>query len=123
VIYYQKLEIALIRYHHYLDEIDLDPASPVIIEMTVSGECEFAQCGIAPDDVRNMDSILTLVRSVALAGDGEAWRAVTERREVLCDYSVYDVARELSGRSVITTHPHDQTCLAVAQSLMGLPAS
>jgi hypothetical protein len=89
VIYYQcdaVLEIALmyddaeIRYH-YPDEIDLDPREPVIIEMMVSGECEFAQCGIAPDDVRNMDSIRALVRSVALAGDGEAWRAVTERGE------------------------------------------
>jgi hypothetical protein len=57
----------------------------VSIEMMVSGECEFAQCGIAPDDVRNMDSIRALVRSVAPAGNGEAWRAVTERGELLCD--------------------------------------
>ena len=50
----------------------------------------------------------------------KAWRAGTERGEVLCAYSVYDLADELSGKPVITLHPRDQLCLAVARAQMGV---
>jgi hypothetical protein len=68
-----------------------------------------------------MEAIRNFVRSVALAGHGEAWRAVTERGEVLCVYSVYDRADELRGTgSAITLHPLDQFWLAVARIQMGV---
>jgi hypothetical protein len=48
---------------------------------------------------------------------GEAWRAVTERGELLCVFSVYDLAHEFSGKPIITLHPRDQLCLAAARAL------
>jgi hypothetical protein len=45
---------------------------------------------------------------------------VTERGEILCAYSVYDLADELSGKPAITLHPRDQLCLAAARARMGV---
>jgi hypothetical protein len=107
-----------IRYH-FPDEIELDPGEPVILEKLLPGGSEFVQCAVAPDNVRDIESIRALVRSTALDRGGEAWRAVTERGELLCVYSVNDLADELSGKPVMTMHPHDQLCLAVARLRMG----
>ena len=108
-----------IRYH-LPDEVDLDPCEPVILEKQLTGTSQFVQCGIAPNDARDMKSIRAFVRRVALARGGEAWRAVTERGEVLCAYSIYDLADELSGEPVITLHPRDQLRLAMARARMGV---
>jgi hypothetical protein len=67
-----------------------------------------------------MESIRAFVRRVALDRGGEAWRAVTEHGELLCVYSVNDLAEELSGKLVITMRPRDQLCLAVARLRMGV---
>lgn len=108
-----------IRYH-FPDEVDLDRSEPVILEKLLMGTSEFVQCDVAPNDARDMRSIRALVRAVAVECGGEAWRAVTERGEVLCAYSVYDLADELTGKPVITMHPRDQLCLAVAGARMGV---
>jgi hypothetical protein len=108
-----------IRYH-FPDEIDLDPSEPVILEKLITGTSEFAKFAVAPNEARDIESIRTLVRRVALARGGEAWRAVTERGEILCAYSVEDLADELSGKPVISLHPLDQLCLAVARARMGV---
>jgi hypothetical protein len=110
-----------IRYH-FPDEIELDVGERVFLEKQVSGTCGFVRCGVAPEDARDMKSIRALVRHTALARGGEAWRVVTERGELLCVFSVEDLAEELSGKAVITLHPYDQLCLAVARLLMGLAA-
>lgn len=108
-----------IRYH-FPDEVDLDPGEPVILETQLRDTPVFVQCGVAPTDARGMELIRAFVRHVALARGGEAWRAVTERGEVLCAFSVYDLADELSGKPVITLHPRDRLCLAVARARMGV---
>ncbi len=51
------------------------------------------QWGIAPDHIRDMASIRTYVREVARKHGGEAWRATTERGEVLCAFT----SRRLEG--------------------------
>ena len=109
---------AEIRYH-LPDEVELDPHEHVMLEKLLPGRFEFAECAVAPDDVRDIKSIRALVRSTALARGGEAWRAATERGELLCVYSVSDLAEELSGGPVVTMHPRDQFCLAVARLRMG----
>ncbi len=73
---------------HFPEEVELDPREPVIIQKLVAGTSEFVKCGVAPDGVRDMDSIRAHVRSLALAQHGEAWRAVTQRGELLYVYSV-----------------------------------
>ncbi|MGO8846427.1 MAG: hypothetical protein ACLQFI_14035 [Methylocella sp.] len=106
--------------YHFPDEVYLDPGEPVILEKQLTGTSEFVKCGVAPNDARDMESVRAFVRHIALACEGEAWRAVTERGEVLCAYSVYDLAGELSGKPVVTLHPRDQLCLAVARARMGV---
>jgi hypothetical protein len=51
---------------------DLDPREPVIIEKLLTGTSEFVQVGIAPSDVRDMESIRACVRSIAFVRGGEA---------------------------------------------------
>jgi hypothetical protein len=109
-----------IRYH-LPSEIDLDLEEPVILEKQLTGTSEFVSCDTVPGNLRDMRSIRTFVRNVALQRGGEAWRAVTERGEVLYVYSVEDLADELSGKPVITLHPYDQFCLVLARTRMGLP--
>jgi len=113
------LDSVEIRYH-FPNEIDLELGEPVILEKKGTGAFEFVQCCVAPREVRDMESIRALVRSTALARGGEAWRAVTERGELLCAYSVGDLARELSGKPDITLHPRDQVCLVLARLRMGI---
>jgi hypothetical protein len=48
---------------------------------------------------------------------------MTERGEVLCDFSVSDLAKELSGKECITMHPLDQFFLAVARVRLGVSAT
>jgi hypothetical protein len=108
-----------IRHHFPDDEVDLalDPSEQVLLEKQLPGGIEFAQCGVVPDDIRDMKSIRAFVRRVALAGGAEAWRAMTERGEILCAYCVSDLADELGGGPFLTRH--DQLCLAAARSIMG----
>ena len=106
-----------IRYH-FPDEIDLDPGEPVILEKQITGTAEFVTCDVAPNDVRDIESIRALVRRIALDRGGEAWRAVTKRGEILCVYSVFDLADELGAKPVITLDPLDQLSLAVARAIM-----
>jgi hypothetical protein len=103
-----------IRYH-FPDSVDLDPSEPVILERLRTGSHEWVRFGVAPDDVRGIDSIRAHVRQVALDRGGEAWRAVTERGEVLVVYSVSDRADELNGKPAVTLHPRDQLSLAMAR--------
>ena len=110
---------AEIRYH-FPNEIALGSGEPVILEKRLTGTSEFVQCHVAPNDARDMELIRAFVRHVALARGGETWRAVTERGEILFVFSVYDLADELSGKPVITLHPRDQLCLAVARARMGV---
>jgi hypothetical protein len=108
-----------IRYH-FPDEVKLDVCEPIFLEEFQIGAPEFAQRETAPNNVRDMASIRALVRSTALARGGEAWRATTERGEVLCCYSVTDLAKELGANTIITMLPHDQLCLAVARWRLGV---
>jgi len=82
--------------YHFPDEVELDPREPVIIQKLLTDTSEFVQCGVAPSDVRDMESIRAYLRSTAFARGGE-WRAVTEDGDVLCGYSVNDRADELRG--------------------------
>jgi hypothetical protein len=42
---------------HLPEEVELEPREPVIIQKLATGTSEFVQCGVAPDHVRDMDSI------------------------------------------------------------------
>jgi hypothetical protein len=108
-----------IRYH-FPDEVKLDVCEPIFLEKFQIGTPEFVQRETAPNNARDMASIRALVRSKALACGGEAWRVTTERGEVLCCYSVSDLARELGANTIITMQPRDQLCLAVARQWLGV---
>jgi hypothetical protein len=105
---------AEIRYHFPI-EVNIDDGEPVFLEQMLNGTSEFVRRGIAPNRPRNIDAIRASVRNAALTQGGEAWRAVTERGEVLCTYSVVDRAIELGANSVVTLHPLDQFWLAMAR--------
>jgi hypothetical protein len=109
-----------VRYH-FPDEVELDPREPVIIQKLVTGTSEFVQVGVAPSDVRDMKAIRAYVRRIALTRGGEAWRAVTERGELLCIFSVYGLAHQLSGRNTIRLNDDDQYHLGVARGWLDLP--
>lgn len=110
---------AKIRYH-FPNKIELDAGERVVLEELLPGTSEFVERAVAPDNVRDMESIPAWVRSIALARGGEAWRAVTERGEILCAYSVGDLAKELGANPVITMHPRDQFYLLIARLLLGI---
>ena len=105
--------------HHFPNEIALGSGELVFCEKILSGPTvEWLRCDAVPEDVRDIESVRAFVRNIALARGGVAWRAVTERGEILCVFSVYDLADELSSKPVITLHPRDQLCLAAAQALL-----
>jgi len=109
-----------IRYHLDKDFV-LDPGERVSIEKLDTGTTDWVRQFDAPEDAKTPDLLDALLHRVALDRGGEAWRAVTERGELLRVFSVYDFADELSGKEVITMHPRDQYFLGVAHGWLDLP--
>jgi hypothetical protein len=109
-----------IRYHlpaHFV----LDAGERILIERLEAGTTSWTYQFDAPNHVRSSDSLQNYLREIALEEQGgEAWRAVSERGELLRLYSVYDLAKELSGKQAITLHPEDQHFLGRAHRRLGL---
>ena len=113
-----------IRYHLRSDFV-LEPGERILIERLEAGTTSWAYQFDAPDGVRTPHSLQNYLRETALEKKGgEAWRAVTERGEVLRSFSVYDLAKERikerSGRQAITLD--DQEDLKKACEDLGLPS-
>ena len=108
-----------IRYHLPKDFV-LDPGEPVFLDKIETGTLNWVrQCDV-PEDLKTTELLQAFVREKAITQGGEAWRALTERGELLCVYSVYDFATELSGKKTITLHPNDQYFLGVAYARLAV---
>lgn len=108
-----------IRYH-LSKEFALNSDERVFLDKLKPGTWEWIrQCDV-PEDKKTPESLQTFVRETAITQGGEAWRAMTERGELLRVFSVYDLAQELSGKEVMTMHPTDQFCVSVARALLGV---
>ena len=95
----------------------------ILIERLEAGTTSWAYQFDAPNNVWTSDKLKNYLRETALEKKGgEAWRAVTERGEVLRSFSVYDLANEVSGKQAITLHPEDQQFLGRARRRLGLPS-
>jgi len=111
----------MIRYHLRSDFV-LDPGERILIESLEADTTRWVYQFNAPNDVRTSHLLQNYLRKIAREKRGwEAWRAVTERGEVLERFSVYDLAKELSGKQAITLHRDDQELLANAAEDFGLP--
>ena len=86
-----------IRYH-FPREVELEADEPVVLERRLIGTSEFIRYGVAPNSARDMKSIRVILRDVALRHGGEAWRAITQRGEILCVFSAFDLAKELNHK-------------------------
>jgi hypothetical protein len=109
-----------IRYH-FAEDFVLDPDELVFLDKLEPGTMNWVRRGDIPEDAKTPELLQAFVPENALAQDGEAWRAMTERGELLYVFSVYDLAMELSGKKTITMHPNDQYFLAVAHERLSLP--
>jgi hypothetical protein len=96
-----------IRYH-LSDDFELEPGERVFLEEIEPGTMNWVHRSEVSDDAKTPTALQTLLREIALREGGEAWRAVTDRGELLRVFSVYDFAEQLSGKKVITLHPDDQ---------------
>jgi len=108
-----------IRYH-LPEEFVLDPGEPVFLDKIETGTLDWIRQYDVPEGKKTPESLQAFVRETALAQGGEAWRAVTERGEVLCVFSVYKLAKELSGKKTITKHRTDQYFLGVARARLSI---
>jgi hypothetical protein len=108
-----------IRYHLPEDFV-LDPGEPVFLDKLETGTVDWVrQCDV-PEDVKTPELLQAFVREIAITKGGEAWRAMTERGELLRVFSVNELADELSGKKTITMHPTDQYFLGVARACLGV---
>jgi hypothetical protein len=106
-----------IRYH-LSEDFALDPGEPVFLDTLETGTLNWVRGCDAPEDKRQPESLRAFVREVALTQGGEAWRAMSERGELLCIFSVYELAEELSGKKCNTMHPSDQYFLRLARACL-----
>lgn len=107
-----------IRYH-LTEEFALDSGERVFLDKLKTGTSDWVrQCDV-PEDKKTPESLQAFVRETAITQGGEAWRAMTERGELLCVFSVYELAEELSGKKTITMHPTDQYFLGFARACLG----
>jgi len=109
-----------IRYH-LSDDFELDPVDCVFLDRIETGTSDWVRRLEVPQDVKSPKSLEAFVRDVALKEGGEAWRAMSDRGELLRIFSVYDFAEELNGKKVITLHPDDQYWNCVARGWLDLP--
>jgi hypothetical protein len=105
---------------------DFKLAGPILIERKEAETSDWAyQCN-APEAANTPEPLEAFLRNIATAPGGPggyAWRAVTERGEVIRVYSVFDLWRELRGKETcITLHPLDQFLFRVARVRLGLAA-
>jgi hypothetical protein len=110
-----------IRYH-FPEDFQLDPGERVFLDKIEPGTANWSRQSEIPEQAKTPELLQAYVRDVAITKGGEAWRAMTERGEVLCDYSVSDLAKELSGKECNTLHPLDQFFLGVARARLGVAA-
>ncbi|MGA2841715.1 MAG: hypothetical protein ABSG18_16330 [Steroidobacteraceae bacterium] len=108
-----------IRYHLTKDFV-LDPGEPVFLDKLEPGTTNWARQRAVPEDAKTPELLQGFMRETALAEGGEAWRAMTERGELLRVFSVHNLATELSGKEFITMHPVDQFFLSVARARLGV---
>jgi hypothetical protein len=108
-----------IRYH-LSEEFELESGERVFLDKFETGTWNWVRQGDVPEDKKTPELLQPFLRETALTRGGEAWRAMTERGELLRVFSVSDLAQELSGKEIITMHPTDQYFLAVARARLGV---
>jgi hypothetical protein len=109
-----------IRYH-LTENFVLEQNERVFLERCETETINCVRQGDVPEHAKTPELLLPYLREIALTQGGEAWRAVTERGELLRLFTVSELAEELSGRTIITMHPKDQFWLAVARLRLNLP--
>jgi hypothetical protein len=72
--------------YHFPEDFELDPGERVFLDKIEAGTANWHRESEIPDDAKTPELLRAYVRSTALANGGEAWRAMTERGEVLCDF-------------------------------------
>ncbi len=108
-----------IRYH-LTEDFVLDSGERVFLDKLETGALDWVRQFDVPEDKKTPESLQAFVRVTAITQGGEAWRAMTERGELLHVFSVYELAEELSGKRAITMHPSDQYFLGVARARLGV---
>ena len=108
-----------IRYH-LSEEFELDSGERVFLDKLEAGTSTWVRQDVVPEDKKTPELLQPFLRETALARGGEAWRAMTERGELLRVFSVFDLAEEASGKKTLTLQPIDQFHLAVARARLGL---
>jgi len=108
-----------IRYH-LSDDFLLDAGELVFLDQLETGTSDWVRRDSVPEDKKTPESLRAFVRETALQQGGEAWRAMTERGELLRIFSVNELATELSGNKTITMSPSDQYFLGVARARLGV---
>lgn len=110
-----------IRYHLPTGHFELDPGERVFLDKNKMG-ISWARRREIPESAMTPELVRAYVRNAAMTEGGE-WRAMTERGELLCVFSVSDLAKELSGgRDCRTMHPLDQLFLSLASARLGVSA-
>jgi hypothetical protein len=108
-----------IRYHLSEDFV-LDSGERVFLDKLKTGTSEWIRRCEVSEDKKTPESLQAFLRETAITQGGEAWRAMTERGELLRVFSIYDLAQELSSKES-HMHPTDQYFLGVARARLGLP--
>jgi hypothetical protein len=108
-----------IRYHLARDFV-LDAGERVFLDKLEPGTTNWVRQREVPEEAKTSELLQGFVRETTLTEGGEAWRAMTERGELLRVFSVHDLATELSGKEIATLHPVDQYYLSVARARLGV---
>ena len=108
-----------IRYH-LSKKFELGPGERLFLDRYEVGPSTWVRQGDVPEDQKTPELLYPFLRETALTRGGAAWRAMTEIGELLCVFSVFDLAKEMSCKKTITVHPTDQFHLAVAHRRLGL---
>ncbi|MGO8798408.1 MAG: hypothetical protein ACLQJL_04915 [Roseiarcus sp.] len=101
---------------HLTEDFVLDSGERVFLDRLEGGTSNWVRRYEVPEDKKTPHSLQALVCETALTLGGEAWRAMTERGELLRVFSVYDPAKEWSNKIVLTMHPSDQFFLGAARA-------
>jgi hypothetical protein len=109
-----------IRYH-LTEDYELDPGDRVFADRLKTGTTDWERRLEITDHAKSPKTLQSVLRNIALKEGGEAWRAMTDRGELLRLFSVCDLADELSGRKTITLSDDDQYHLGVAEGWLDLP--
>jgi hypothetical protein len=108
-----------IRYH-LTEKFVLDFGDRVFLDKLETATLEWARLCDVPEDKKTPETLQPFVREMAITQGGEAWRAMTERGELLCVFSVYEFAKELSRKKTSPILLTDQYFLGFARECLGV---